>query len=94
MEAPFQVPVAGLGLPNKEYQSVAVSSILLGQIWQFQATGDNWLVTKVYSEVFATYAILRKVGGGDDDVRRVKIETAAEGVGLPGYIFTQDAEAF
>ena len=73
---------------------MAVSSIMLGQVWQFQATGDNWLVTKVYSEVFASYAILRKVGGGDDDVRRVKVSKAAEGVGLPGFIFTQGAEAF
>lgn len=73
---------------------MAVSSILLGQVWQLQATGDNWLVTKVYSEVFASYAILRKVGGGDADVRRVKIEMDAEGVGLPGFVFTQDADAF
>jgi hypothetical protein len=73
---------------------VAVSSILLGQVWQLQATGDNWLVTKVYSEVFASYAVLRKVGGGDNDVRRVKVERATEGVALPGFIFTQDADAF
>jgi len=73
---------------------VAVSTIRLGQIWRLQVTGDNWLVTKIYSEVFASYAVLRKVGGGDTDVRRVKIEQAADGVGLPGFIFTQDAEAF
>ena len=73
---------------------MAVSAIQLGQVWKFQATGDNWLVTKVYSEVFATYVVLRKVGGGDDDVRRVKVERAAEGVALPGYAFTQDVEAF
>jgi len=73
---------------------VAVSSILLGQVWQLQATGDNWLVTKVYSEVFASYAVLRKVGGGGDEVRRVKVERATEGVGLPGFIYTQDADAF
>jgi hypothetical protein len=73
---------------------VAVPSILLGQVWQWQATGDSWLVTKVYSEVFASYAVLRKVGGGDTDLRRVKIEKAADGEGLPGYIFTQDADAF
>ena len=73
---------------------MAVSSILLGQVWQLQATGDNWLVTKVYSEVFASYAVLRKVGAGDDEVRRVKVERAPEGVGLPGFIFTQDADAF
>ena len=73
---------------------MAVSTILLGQVWQFQATGENWLVTKVYSEVFASYAVLRKVGGGDNDVRRVKVDKGAEGVGLPGFIFTQDADAF
>ena len=73
---------------------MAVSTIRLGQIWRLQVTGDNWLVTKIYSEVFASYAVLRKVGGGDTDVRRVKIEQAADGVGLPGFIFTQDAEAF
>jgi hypothetical protein len=59
-----------------------------------QATGDNWLVTKVYTEVFATFAVLRRVGGGDDDLRRVKVEKAADGVVLPGFIFTQDAEEF
>jgi hypothetical protein len=73
---------------------VAVSSIQLGQVWQLQASGDNWLVTKVYSEVFPTFAVLRKVGGGDADVRRVKVEKATEGVGLPGFIFTQDADTF
>jgi len=73
---------------------VAVSSILLGQVWELQATGDNWLVTKVYSEVFASYVILRKVGGGDADVRRVKVEKVANGVGLPGFVFTQDTDAF
>jgi hypothetical protein len=34
------------------------------------------------------------VGGGDGDVRRVKIENAADGVGLSGFVFTQDADAF
>lgn len=73
---------------------MAVSSIQLGQLWQLQTTGDAWLVTKVYSEVFASYAVLRKVGGGDNDVRRVKVEKGAEGVGLPGFVFAQDTDAF
>jgi hypothetical protein len=73
---------------------VAVSSIQLGQVWQAQATGDTWLVTKVYSEVFASYAVLRKVGGGDNDLRRIKVERAADGVGLPGFIFTQESDGF
>jgi hypothetical protein len=73
---------------------VAVSSIQLGQVWQLQATGDNWLVTKVYSEAFTTYVVLRKVGGGDADVRRVKVDKGDNSVGLSGFIFTQDADAF
>ena len=47
----------------KECEIVAVSSIQLGQLWQFEETGENWLITRVYSEVFASYAVLRKVGG-------------------------------
>jgi hypothetical protein len=81
-------------LGGKEYSFVAVSSILLGQIWQFRSTGENWLVTKVYTEVFSSFAVLRKVGGGDDDLRRVKVERNPEGVGLPGYVFTQESDAF
>ncbi len=73
---------------------MAVSSIQLGQLWQANDTGDTWLVTKVYTEVFASYAIIRKVGGGDADVRRVKVEKSAEGVGLRGYVFTQESDTF
>ena len=73
---------------------MAVSSIQLGQVWRASDTGETWLVTKVYSEVFASYAVLRKVGGGDNDVRRVKVDKSAEGVGLPGYVFTQEADTF
>jgi hypothetical protein len=80
--------------PKWSVQSVALSSILSGQVWQFQATGDNWLVTKVYSEVFASYAVLRKVGGGSDELRRVKVDKAGGGIRLPGFAFTQDADEF
>ncbi|MBZ5513442.1 MAG: hypothetical protein LAN62_01085 [Acidobacteriia bacterium] len=73
---------------------MAVSSIQLGQLWKFNETGDTWLVTKVYSEVFASYAVLRKVGGGDADLRRVKVDKAGDGVTLPGFVFAQEAEAF
>jgi hypothetical protein len=73
---------------------VLVSSIQLGQVWRLDETGDNWLVTKVYSEVFASYAVLRKVGGTEANVRRVKVEKSDEGATLPGYTFTQEPEAF
>ncbi len=73
---------------------MAVPSILLGQLWKFNETGDTWLVTKIYSEAFSSYAMLRKVGGGDSDVRRIKVDKSSEGVSLPGFTFAQEAEAF
>ncbi len=71
-----------------------VPSILLGQLWKLNETGDTWLVTKIYSEAFSSYAMLRKVGGADSDIRRVKVEKSSDGATLPGYTFAQEAEAF
>ena len=51
-----------------------VPSIQLGQLWRADDTSDTWLVTKTYSELFSSYVVLRKVGGSDAEVRRVKIE--------------------
>ena len=73
---------------------MAVPSIQLGQLWKLNETGDTWLVTKIYSEVFASYAVIRKVGGTDADVRRVKVDKTGEGVSLPGFAFAQESEAF
>jgi hypothetical protein len=73
---------------------VPVPSIQLGQLWKLNETGDTWLVTKTYSEAFGLYAMLRKVGGSDADVRRVRVDKSAEGATLPGYTFAQEAEAF
>ncbi len=73
---------------------MAVSSIQLGQLWKFNETGDTWLVTKLYSEAFTSYAMLRKVGGGDADVRRIKVDRSSDGMTLPGFTFAQEADAF
>jgi hypothetical protein len=73
---------------------MAVASIQLGQVWRLTETGDNWLVTKIYSELFASYAVLRKVDGSDRDVRRVKVEKSAQGVALPGFLFAPESEGF
>jgi len=73
---------------------VAVSAIQLGQLWRTVETGENWLVTRVYGELFASYAVLRKVGGAQTEVRRVKVEKSADGVTLPGYVFAQESQGF
>lgn len=73
---------------------MAVAKIQPGQIWFLDGTEESWLVTKVYSEAFTSYAMLRKVGGSDGDVRRMKIVKSAEGVALPGFKFSQESEEF
>ncbi len=79
---------------RKEGKFVAVASIQLGQLWKLKETGETWLVTKIYSEAFSSYAMLRKVGGGEADVRRVKVDKSSEGASLPGYSFAQESEDF
>jgi hypothetical protein len=73
---------------------MAVAKVQAGQVWLLDGTGESWLVTKVYSEAFTSYAMLRKVGGSDSDVRRLKIVKSAEGIALPGFKFSQESEEF
>jgi hypothetical protein len=71
---------------------VAVKSIQLGQIWRSDENGQDYLVTKVYSEVFSQYAMLRAAGSAAPDTSaiRVKVVKSAKGATLPGYTFTQE----
>jgi hypothetical protein len=71
---------------------VAVKNIKLGQVWRQDATGQDHLVTKVYSEVFTQYAVLRPaaINAPDAPGVKVKVAKAADGVTLPGFSFTQE----
>jgi hypothetical protein len=71
---------------------VAVKSIKLGQVWRKDEGGSDYLVTKVYSEVFAQYAVLRpaEVTAPDAPTVRVKVAKTPEGASLPGFTFTQE----
>ena len=75
---------------------MAVKSIQLGQVWRNDSDALNYLVTKVYSEVFTQYAILRRADAtaASGDTTRVKVQKTSEGVTLPGYTFTQESEEF
>ena len=67
-----------------------VPRIQMGQLWRHNQTGETYLVTKVYDEVFSTYAVLRKVGVGVGETHRVKVLKTPEGMSLEGYTFTQE----
>jgi hypothetical protein len=69
-----------------------VKSVKLGQVWRKDEDGNDYLVTKVYSEVFTQYAVLRPaaVTAPDAPTVRVKVAKAADGISLPGFTFTQE----
>ncbi len=71
---------------------MAAKSIRLGQVWRNDADGQDYLVTKVYNEVFSQFAVLRpaEVNAPDAPTVKVKVAKAAVGVALPGFTFTQD----
>ena len=69
-----------------------VKAIQPGQVWRNDESGANFLVTKVYSELFTQFAMLRPANAGAPQAEtiRVKISKAEQGMTLPGYTFTQD----
>lgn len=73
-----------------------VKSVQAGQIWRADESGANFLVTKVYGELFTQYAMLRPATAGapEADTIRVKITKSDDGMALPGYTFTQDSQDF
>lgn len=72
---------------------MAVKSLQLGQVWRNDTTGQNFLVTKLYNEVFTQYAILRPADAtaANTETTRVKVLKSPEGATIPGYTFTQDS---
>lgn len=75
---------------------MSVKAIQLGQVWRHDATGQNFLVTKLYNEVFTQYAMLRPADAtaANAETTRVKVTKSADGATLPGYTFTQESQEF
>ncbi len=71
-----------------------VQKIQVGQVWKKNDNGQNYLVTKVYTEALATFVMLRKAGAEEEDRIRVKVERAGANQTLPGFIYAQEAENF
>ena len=64
---------------------MAVKSIQLGQVWRQDASGQDYLVTKVYSEVFSQFAVLRpaEVTAPTLPLVKVKVAKSVDGATLP-----------
>ena len=72
---------------------MAVNAIQLGQVWRSEADGPDYLVTKVYNELFTQFAMLRQAGiaAPEAPTVRLKVTKTPQGAALPGYTFTQDS---
>jgi hypothetical protein len=69
---------------------MAKASVAPGQIWRADSTGVHYLVTRIYSELFDEFAVLRCTDGQTTtETLRVKIRNNDPRGPLPGY--TQEA---
>ena len=68
--------------------------IQVGQVWKKDGTDDSFLITKIYSEALATYAVLRKAGAEGEPPIRIKVAKSGATSSLPGYTFTQQSDDF
>lgn len=73
---------------------MGLKKIQVGQVWKKDDTGDSYLVTKVYNEALATFAVLRKAGSESDAPLRIRVANAGQSPGLPGFRFAQESEEF
>lgn len=74
--------------------TVPTGKIQVGQVWKKDGTDDSFLVTKIYSEALATYAVLRKTGAEGEPPIRIRVAKSGAVASLPGYTFTQQSDDF
>jgi hypothetical protein len=71
---------------------MGASKIQIGQLWRKDATGEVYLVTRVYSEALSTVAVLRKSGAEMEATLKVKVGRSASGQSLLGFSPAQSDE--
>jgi len=67
--------------------------IQVGQVWKNTETGKSFLVTRMFSEALATFAVLRSTEDDTAKPLRVKVARTAKGASLPGYAPAQSFES-
>jgi len=61
-------------------------------MWRSNQTGEVWMITRSYSELFGTFVVLRKEGSAESETRRLRVEKSAQGVSLPGFTLVSSQE--
>jgi hypothetical protein len=73
---------------------MSLRKVQIGQLWKKEATGETFLVTRVYSEALSTMAILRKSGSEQEASVRVRVERQGDSQCIPGYSPATEDEKF
>jgi hypothetical protein len=73
---------------------VPARKLQVGQVWKQEATGESYLVTKVYNEALTTFAILRKAGAESERPVKVKVDRKGPAYALPGFSYAQESDEF
>jgi len=68
--------------------------VQVGQVWKKDDGGESFLITKLYTEALATFAVLRKAGNESEPPVRIKVSTSDPAQTLPGYTFAQESDSF
>ena len=83
--------VGGRGLhPGCWESELAEQKILPGQTRKKERTDETFLITRIYSEVCATHALLLKIDVGGR--LRDRVQKAGDSLTLPGFTHRQDAQ--
>ena len=68
------------------------TKIQVGQVWKNSESGKNYLVTRLFTEALATFAVLRDTDDDKAKPLRVKVARTAKGATLLGYVPAQSSE--
>jgi len=70
------------------------AKIQVGQMWKKVDSGETFLVTRLYTEALATFAVLRPTGKETATMLRIKIDRTANGQTLPGFAMAHGSDEF
>jgi hypothetical protein len=68
-----------------------VRKIATGQMWKNESTGEVFVVTSVYKDVLASFALLRPANDMvSSQSKRAKVIKSTEGETLAGYVVAEN----
>ena len=75
-------------------RTMPVGKIQVGQVWKKDDSGESYLITKIYNEAIATFALLRKTGAEAEGTIKIKVDQRGPSQALPGFTYTQESDHF